>query len=104
MLDIVQVEDGKDMGFADSVVMKAGNVLSVQLGDLEYLPNFGSDLKFFIDSPTQFQNDSFKQYLVQRLSRYQINVADVTEILETLFTQYTFRVSDGNPNSGGLIR
>ncbi len=103
MLDIVQVEDGKDLGFADSSVTKAANVLSVQLGDLEYAPNFGVDFKFFIDNTIQFQNESFKAYLVQRLSEHQVNVGEVLETLETLFTRFIFFVGDSNVNTKGLI-
>lgn len=103
MLDIVEVSDGKDLGMADAVVSKAANVLSVQLGTLEYEPTFGVDLKFFLESPLEFQNESFKAYLIQRLTENQINVAGVTSVLETLFQQLTFKVGDLSQNAKGFV-
>lgn len=103
MMDIVESNQGEDLKIFDSIVSKAGNVLSVQLGDLEYAPDFGVDLKFFLQSDFQFQNDSFKAYLVQRLVESQVNVAQVMETIETLFTKYTHYVGDFRETTGGLI-
>lgn len=102
MMDIVKIEDGKDLRVADSIVPKAANVLSVQLGDLEYSPNFGVDLKYFLQEGLQFENDSFKTYLVQRLTEQRVNVSDVLEQLTTFVNKYTFKVNE-TETSGGLI-
>lgn len=104
MLDIIEIADGQDMKTADSAVPKAANVLSIQLESLEYAPKFGVDLAFFLESNFQFQNESFKSYLVERLTAHQINVSQVTETLETLFNQYTFFVDAADGLPGGLIR
>lgn len=90
MKDIVRVESGSDLGVANSVIPRAANILSVQLGELEYEPEFGVDKKYFLQNGFVFQNQSFKTYLIQRLSAFQINVAEVLETLQTLFLQYTF--------------
>ncbi len=103
MLDIVGITDGEDLTVLDSVVGKASNVLSVQLGSLEYAPTFGVDLRFFLESEFQFQNESFKAYLVQRLTESQINVAKVTDVLEALFERLTFSVGDLSQKGKGLI-
>ncbi len=103
MLDIIEVADGKDLGVADSIVPKAANLLSVQLGALEYAPNFGVDLRYFLENPVRFQNESFKAYLIQRLTENQISVSEVLETLEALFEKYTFFVGDANQDTGGLI-
>lgn len=105
MLDIVEIPlDGRDLVIADSVVMKAANVLRTQLGSLEYAPTFGVDLKYFLESQFQIQNESFKAYLIQRLSQSFINVSDCRDTLDRLFASYTFFVDDAGETSGGLIR
>lgn len=104
-LDIVSTEDGLDMGLAKTEVGKAGNVLSVQLGNLAYAPTFGVDLKYFLESPHQFQNESFLAYLVQRLTEHQVNVTSVLDVKEALHAKYTFYVGEfGNDAEGSLIR
>ncbi len=104
MMDIIEAEDGEDLNVMDSIVAKAGNVISVQLGSLEYAQEFGVDLRFFLESDFQFQNESFKAYLVQRLTEHQVNVNEVIDTIESLFEEYTFMVgSDTTHNNGGLI-
>ncbi len=104
MLDIIEIEDGEDLTVFDSIVSKAGNVVAVQLGALEYSPLFGVDLRFFLQSEFQIQNDSFKAYIVQRLTESQVNVAQVLDTIEALFTKYTYYVGDVRPqNTGGFI-
>jgi hypothetical protein len=103
MNDIIEVNDGEDLLVMDSIVAKSGNVLSIQLGDLEYNTSFGVDLRFFLTSELQFQNESFKSYLVQRLTEHQVNVAQVIETINTLFMKYTFQVGSISENNEGLI-
>jgi len=103
MKDIIEVKMGEDLKVFDSVVAKAGNVLSIQLGDLEYAPGFGVDFKFFLESEFKFQNDSFKAYLVQRLAESQINVSEVLQTVDQLFQKYTYSVGDSRESNGGLI-
>lgn len=100
MLDIVSIKDGFDLGVADAVAPKAANLVSTQVGDLEYAPAFGVDLKFFIQTDFQFQNESFKAYLVDRLTQNQINVSQVIEVIESLQRKYTFKVGDANKVEG----
>lgn len=103
MMDIIELPTGEDLRLYDSEVGKAGNVLSVQLGSLSYSPDFGVDLKFFLESEFHFQNDSFKAYLVQRLAENQVNVAQVISTLETLYQKYTFLVGSAAEQNRGLI-
>lgn len=103
MLDIIKIENGSDLQLQDSIVPKAANVLSVQLGDLEYAIDFGVDLRYFLESPIQFQDASFKGYLVERLTQSQVVVSDVLTTVETFLTRYKFMVGDANKNSKGLI-
>lgn len=103
MRDIVELSNGKDMRLFDTAVSKAGNVASVQLGVLEYAQEFGVDLKYFLESEFQIQNESFKAYIVQRLTESQISVAQVIDFVETLYTQYTYVVGDTSKQNEGLI-
>ena len=104
MKDIIEAEDGEDLNVMDSIVAKAGNVVAVQLASLEYAQDFGVDLRFFLQSEFQFQNESFKAYLVQRLTEHQVNVSQVLDTIEALFERYTFLVgSDKTQDNGGLI-
>lgn len=102
MKDITGYSDS-DLRIVDTIVPKAANVLQVQLGDLEYAPDFGVDLDFFLSPDLTFQNASFKAYLIQRLSESHVNVNQVVETLSTFVEKLTFEV--GSPEaSGGLIR
>lgn len=100
MIDIVSYDE--DLVFADATAPKAANVCSVQLGSLEYAPNFGVDLDYFLQNNIEFQNSSFRAYLVERLAQAQINVSEVIELVESLSAKYTFKVGQSN-TSGGLI-
>ncbi len=90
MIDIISV--GTDIGTYDTQTYKAGNILSVQLGNLEYQQDFGIDLKYFLDENFRFQNESFKAYLVEVLANNRINVSSVVDVLEKLFATYTFNI------------
>lgn len=103
MIDITSVTGG-DLTVMTSQAAKAANVLQVQVGDLEYAKTFGIDLEFFLDPEFQFQNESFKAYLIQRLSEHHINVNQVLESLEKFFLKLTFTVGDEQNASGGLIK
>ncbi len=103
MIDITSVSGG-DLGAVDTQVMKATNLLQTQLLDLEYAPEFGIDLNFFLDPDFQFQNESFKAYLIQRLSENHVNVNQVLETLETLFLKFTFLIGNSDNAAGGFIK
>lgn len=98
--DIVST-NGNDLGIFKTDVGRAGNVLSVQLTTLEYVQSFGVDLKFFLESEFQMQNESFKAYLVERLLAHQVNVVNAIETIESLYRTFVFGIGDTNP--GGLI-
>ncbi len=101
MIDIVEILDN-DIRTADTQTVRAKNILSVQLGSLQYAPELGIDLKYFLSEDFKFQNESFKAYLIQVLANYSINVASLDESIETLLNRYTFNLSPAE-TSGGLI-
>jgi len=102
MKDITSVST--DLTVQDAQTSKAGNVFSIQIGDLEYAPEFGIDLKFFIDPELQFQNESFKSYLIQRLSEHHVNVTQVIDSIQAFMNKLTFVVGESEPISGGFIK
>lgn len=97
--DIVST-DGEDLKIARSDVSRAANVLSVQLGSLEYAPTFGIDLKFFLTSDFQLQNESFKAYCVERLLAHQVNVVNAIEVLRQLDKSFIFGIGDNDTGTG----
>jgi hypothetical protein len=103
MFDIVAIEDEKDLRVEEANAPKAGNVLMIQLGDLEYAPTFGVDMKFFLESEFQFQNESFMAYLLQRLTEHQVNVAGVAATVESLFNKNIFTVGNLGTKAKGLF-
>lgn len=94
-LDIVST-DGADLSLARTDVSRAANVLSIQVGSLEYAPEFGIDLKFFLGSDYQLQNESFKAYCVERLLAHRVNVVNAIEVLNRLYSSITFLVGDND--------
>src|SRR5690606_28744046 len=104
MLDIVRIENGEDLGLANTSAPKAANVVSTQIGTLEYAPDFGVDLKFFLQEGLEFQNQSFVSYIVERLSQHHISVSEVIEVVESLANRYTYKVGEGQSQAGSLIR
>lgn len=93
---------GEDIRLYDSQVPKATNILSVQLGSLEYAQELGIDIDYFLSEDFEFQNESFKSYLVEVLARNGVNVAKVIELVESLSTKLTFEISP-DETGGGLI-
>jgi hypothetical protein len=94
MLDVLILDNADDLVFSETEAAKAGNVLSVQLGSLEYAPNFGVDLRFFLSDDFNFENESFKAYLVERLTQHQINVSQVLTTLSSFLQTNVFYVGD----------
>ncbi len=101
--DIVAVTDGADLQVAQSEAPRAANILSTQVGELEYAPNLGIDLRYFLESEFRIQNASFKAYLVQSLLEQRVNVINVVEAIESLYARYTFGVGTSEQNDGSLI-
>lgn len=99
--DIVEVTG--ELQVTVSEAPRAGNILSTQIGTLEYAPDFGIDLKYFLESEFRIQNESFKSYLVQRLLEHRVNVVNVIETVQTLFTNYTFQIGSSEENEGLIV-
>jgi hypothetical protein len=94
MIDIMEITT--DIGILNSNVKKAENILSVQLGSLEYASDLGVDLAYFLSEDFQFQNEAFKSYLLQRLAESSIDVMSVVETVNTLYDSLVFNLPAGN--------
>lgn len=101
MIDIVGF-DSKGMQVYDTQTERAANILGIQLESLEYWPEGGIDLEYFLAENIKFQNDSFKAYLIQILATWGINVASLSEVLEDLESQYIINLSP-QENSTGMV-
>lgn len=100
MIDIISI--GTDLDIADSVAPRAANILSVQTNSLYYARELGIDLAYFLRPDVEFQNSSFRAYLVQRLATFSINVASVDELIQDLNSVLGFNLVADETN-GSLI-
>lgn len=92
MIDIVGQVEGGDLSIYNAQTERAKNILSVQIGSLEYEPTMGIDLVFWLNQDFRFANESFQSYLIQVLASWGINSASFTESIESLSRQYTFNL------------
>lgn len=104
MIDIVSTIYGQDIGLFNTQTTRAANILSVQLGTLEYAQDLGIDLRYFLSEDFRFQNDSFKAYLVETLASRGINVTQVVEQIDSLFSTLNFNLAPDENNSGFIAR
>ena len=104
MIDIVEAQDGLDMGVFNTQTPRAANILNVQLGSLEYAPDLGIDLKYFLSEDFTFENESFKAYLVEVLANQGINVKSVDEAIRSLWNEFKFNISPEQSDSGLVAR
>lgn len=104
MIDIISTTNGLDIGVYDTNTTKAANVLSVQLGALEYAPDLGIDLNYFLSEDFRFQNESFKSYCVNILAQNGINVTEVLDENQSLFSDFIFNISPNETTTGLIAR
>jgi hypothetical protein len=104
MIDITSAPVGEDLRVFDTQTARAANLLSVQLGSLEYAQDLGIDLNFFLSDSFQFQNESFKAYLIENLANRGINVSSLLETVESLFNQYTINLKPPESSDGLVSR
>lgn len=104
MIDVISWTDGEDLGMGNTQAHRAANILSVQLGALEYAPTLGIDLNYFLTEEIKFQDESFKSYLVQKLAESGINVSNFIELLEDLISDYNINLSPEESSTGFVAR
>lgn len=103
MIDIT-TSDSDGMATYNTQTHRAANLLQVQIGALEYAPNIGIDLKYFLADDLKFQNESFQAYLIQNLAEKSINVANVFETVESLSSTYIFNLTPDETSTGMIAR
>ena len=102
MIDIVGI--GNDLRLFDTDIERAKNILSVQLGSLEYAAELGIDLKYFLDEAFRFQNESFKSYTIQILANFGVNVSTIQEITETFSKTFVYNVNPSETTTALIAR
>lgn len=101
MIDITSFnETTNDLNTYDTQAPKAGNILSVQVGSLEYAKDLGIDMNYFLSDDFRFQNESFKSYIIEVLANRGVNVANIESVINTLFTQLNIEVSPSETSTG----
>jgi hypothetical protein len=68
---------------ADTLVYKAKNILSIQVGNLAYAPDFGIDYDLFF-SDYKIQTETFRSYAISKLAENGINALEVLTEENTL--------------------
>lgn len=104
MIDIISAENGLDLGVYNTQTMRAKNILSVQLGALEYAEDLGIDLKYFLSEDFRFENESFRAYLVEVLANKGINVSSVLDVVHSLYNEFLFNLAPEQIDSGLVAR
>lgn len=104
MIDIVSSPQGADLGIFDTQAPRAANILSIQVGSLEYAKDLGIDLKFFLSEDFRFQDQSFRAHLVDVLSRFGISVATIDVEVSALLTTYKFNLVPDDHDIGMFAR
>lgn len=103
MIDIVGFANN-DIQLFDTQTERAANILSTQLGALEYAKDFGIDLRYFLTESISFQDESFKGYMVQNLATRGINVSSLVEVINALDADYNIKLSPAETTTGFLVR
>lgn len=106
MIDIVGFSTNPDIGMQvfDTQTQRAANILSVQLGALEYAQDLGIDLRYFLTENIKFQDESFKGYLVQVLAARGINVSSIETVIKALDTDYNINLTPAENTTGLIVR
>lgn len=102
MTDIYAIDT--DMRIMETDIPKGTNILSIQLGSLEYQQDFGIDLDYFLNEKIKFQNESFKAYLTQRLAAYGVTVASLEDVAHNLYRDYIFNLAPVENDTGFMAR
>lgn len=79
---------------ADTLIYKAVNILSTQIGYLKYAPDFGIDYNLFFTQDLKIQTETFRSYAISKLAENGINPVDVLTIEEALESFINIQISN----------
>lgn len=80
----------------DTIVFKAKNILETQEGSLSYAPEFGIDLKRFLDPDVKIQNRTFEAYSIQKLGEQGVNPIELIVNKETFRQVFDYTVAEAD--------
>lgn len=99
MIDMTGVESG-DIAVYDTQTTRAQNLLQVQLGHLEYAPEIGIDLDYFLTENINFQTESFIAYVTENLASHGISVSLIQKTIGNLSTFLGINLSPAETSTG----
>lgn len=99
MIDIISADEN-GLGTFDTETDRAKNILSIQFDSLEYEPDLGIDLDFFLKNEFEFQNESFVSYLIQVLANRGINVSSVNATVERFAQRLVINLVPAETSTG----
>lgn len=74
--DVRYNKQANDLEFVSSELPRAENLIGVQLGTLNYQPNWGVDLEYFLNPNYEIQAECFEAHLLQRIGFWGMNVIE----------------------------
>lgn len=102
MIDLRVREDGR-VERVETVVFKACNVLKVQEGSLTYAPQFGIDVRDFLNPDIEIQMETFKAYTIKKMTEIGINPVELLTNEQVLNTILNYKVVETDTAGRGLI-
>lgn len=90
MKDAHYNETKNDLEFLPSELPRAENLITTQLGDLFYQPDWGVDLAYFLDPNYTIQAEAFESYLLQKMGFWGMNILNFIAKQQKFIRQMIF--------------
>lgn len=88
-----------DLDFLVSELPRAENLITTQLGDLQYQPDWGVDLAYFLDPDYTIQAEAFEAYLLQRIGFWGMNVLNFIAKQQKFIREMIFNFGEPKENN-----
>lgn len=92
-----------DLEFVSSELPRAENLIGVQLGTLNYQPNWGVDLEYFLNPNFEIQAECFEAHLLQRIGFWGMNVIEFMSKQGKFVREMIFKFS-ASKDSNSMMR
>lgn len=88
-----------DLEFVASELPRAENLITTQLGDLVYQPDWGVDLAYFLNPNYTIQAEAFESYLLQRIGFWGMNVLEFIAKQSKFIREMIFNFGEPTENN-----
>ena len=88
-----------DLEFVASELLRAENLITTQLGDLVYQPDWGVDLAYFVNPNYTIQAEAFESYLLQRIGFWGMNVLEFIAKQSKFIREMIFNFGEPTENN-----